>query len=307
MSSNEPVPTPGVDNPAPQNPPANNPTLTISDAFKQVKAVVAPFRQIYGITLETGELRLISHIVRDDPSYNLKSDSNVPIYTVYACDNDEDDDASWAKGRKVFPADISPEMQTAILKFSTCDYSVYSFLPLIANALQKIGALVGWGLVLAKPLFLLHYAETKFSEPMHSMLYIRAASGEEFVADLSIEQFGHSGDTWFTTGIEYLEKYTQDQIILPARPEDFNDLESRLQQSMAFKQREQQGGESKEEKNGESQSQEKAVNGFFADLHTTARTVCEMLDWEHCYSLPANQREAWLDMQTRNILGPGSF
>ncbi len=253
------VPLPDIPNPA------------FYKDFDLVKSIVAPFRQIYGMILEDEPFKIVNRIVKDDPTSGLKSDSNVPIYTIHFT-NDTDEDA-WKTGRAAFPPGVSPEMQMALLKFSTCDFVTFTFLPHIAKALENIGARVEWWYVRMKPRYLIHFEPDEFTEPDHAMIAITTASDEKYVADLSIEQFGYSGQEWFNTSAAFVDNHTSTGIWTVPQKEELAAFEPSLRQ-----------------------------NAFCKSLYHRATKICGELDWTHYFTLPADEREAWIEAKTGVIL-----
>jgi hypothetical protein len=95
-------------------------------------------------------------------------------------------------------------------KFNHCDVSIQFFLIYLEPLLKKIGARVEWLAVCPNPRMVFHWAESiPLPEVRHSVFYITAKTGETFVADFTIEQFGFGEDMWFLPAKEYMQVCTR--------------------------------------------------------------------------------------------------
>jgi len=72
-----------------------------------------------------------------------------------------------------------------------CDYSIKLFLVHLASALAIHNATVKWYTVVVKPSILIHWQhELPILDIRHSVFEITARSGNKYIADFSVEQFG---------------------------------------------------------------------------------------------------------------------
>ena len=182
--------------------------------YDQIKRVLEPFRQIFMTILENAENDCVSH-------FTIDRTYNPAVITLHPA-NGNNFSVS-AKGRAAFPLSIPYDMQTAILKFNQCDLSVLSLLCWIRDALRPTGATVDWLMIVSvRPLSILHYSD---EEPVtrngrHSVLAITTASGEQYIADFTIEQFGYPAELWFLrkqTILHALWRQEQVGALLPRR------------------------------------------------------------------------------------------
>lgn len=239
--------------------------------FDQIKATIEPLRQIFGVLLENTQLRYISHIVPNDTRPQSKGSSPV-VYTVFT-DGSDGGEVRCGKGRAVFPPGTSTEMQTAVLKLDGCDLSLLAFFPHVTDALQKIGARVDWLVVDAEPHILIHYSSEGLSEPIHSVFGITSSSGQQFIADFTIEQFGYEDDCWFSKKSDYLHHCTKDGNFRLAADDEVADLEEDVPR-----------------------------NAHMSSFVETVKNVYDELDWKTYENLPQEERQSWVKTSTQEVL-----
>ncbi|KAI8940656.1 hypothetical protein NX059_001926 [Plenodomus lindquistii] len=107
------------------------------------------------------------------------------------------------------PQDLHISIRKAIPKLNMCDAVTLALLPHVTDILQKINARVDWLTVDFQPLFQLRDEGSNFSGS-HSILSITTSSGEQFIPDFTIEQFGYHERYWLTSKPDYLQSYTMD-------------------------------------------------------------------------------------------------
>jgi hypothetical protein len=116
--------------------------------------------------------------------------------------------------------------QAAYPKLNTCDIACQSMIGPIADKLRETGAKVSWLLIKPRVKFLLRtaasYAHGKQGAAIHSILSITTASGEEYIADFTIEQFGHPKRDWLMKKSKYMEKYAKNgfNVVAPKSHKD---------------------------------------------------------------------------------------
>ena len=235
----------------------------VSDEFDQVKAIVKPFHDMYGAILDNTYFQTITRIVADQVQA-LSSGTISETYTVY------NDKSIWvepesAKGRAAFPPDTSVGMQTSIMKLDSCDTTVAMFLPHLSDNLREIGARVDWVVVDAIPYKIFHYEHEDPTDPQHSVFSITTCSGNQFIADFTIEQFGYDAECWFSRKSAYLELYTEPGSCRLISEDEVAMIESVVAEDVSL---------------------DTSKSGV--------RTLCISMDWETYRRLPSDERFPWL-------------
>lgn len=175
--------------------------------FESIKTLIAPFREILDVVLDECLLKRINHITHSVGS----PDSPFPGLAIHKLHTlSADGEFERVKGTEVFPQDTSPRLQSAARKLNSCDITVNAFLYRLAELLSRVGARVDWYIVRATPLFGMHYDTCNIVAPVHSTFCITTASGTEFIADFTIEQFGYGEEYWFMDQFHYLLECTKD-------------------------------------------------------------------------------------------------
>ncbi|CAA9964566.1 hypothetical protein PTMSG1_07925 [Pyrenophora teres f. maculata] len=102
-----------------------------------------------------------------------------------------------------------PYWRLASYKFMHCDYSIILFLMYLERALARYGATVKWLTVKTRPYVLFHRQyERPDADVRHSVFEITARSGNQYIADFTIEQFGYPGYMWFMNKTVYMFQST---------------------------------------------------------------------------------------------------
>lgn len=122
----------------------------------------------------------------------------------------------------------------------------------------------------------MHYDTAKAVAPVHSVFCITSASGSEFIADFTIEQFGYGEECWFMDKYHYLLKVTKDTEYWVL--DDYEIAETAEEQT----------------------KYESAVQ-----LVTTLRSVYDAIDWTQIRRLPADEQLEWVHTCAREALGRG--
>lgn len=136
-----------------------------------------------------------------------------------------------ARGRDAFPPDVPYWLQTAIMKLDCCDLSLLAFLAPASDLLRKIGARVDWFIVMMKPQVTIKYDGESAGELPHSVFSVTTRSGEQFIADFTLEQYGYDEKFWFNRKIDYLNLHTTNGIYRIVDDEELRDLEDRVRHS----------------------------------------------------------------------------
>jgi len=132
------------------------------------------------------------------------------VYVIHQGPRQATGDACFPRTLATHEPDLAraKDLQDAYLKLNSCDFALESMIESINSKLQGFGAKAEWLLVHARAKFLLKYSEND-TTPWHSVFGITSANGAQFIADFTIEQFGHSRHSWFLTQSDYLDKYTE--------------------------------------------------------------------------------------------------
>jgi len=237
--------------------------------YDQIKRVIEPFRQIFMTILENAENDCVSH-------FTIDRTYNPAVITLHPADGNNFSVS--AKGRAAFPLSIPYDMQTAILKFNQCDLSVLSLLCWIRDALRPTGATVDWLMIVSvRPLSILHYSD---EEPVtrngrHSVLAITTASGEQYIADFTIEQFGYPAELWFLQKADYFTRFVEAGASWRvASAEDMDDAHCDI-----------------------------AECDIQQPIRTCIDAVCKEINWLSYYKLSAEERIPWLEARIRETVG----
>ncbi|KAF1915656.1 hypothetical protein BDU57DRAFT_577453 [Ampelomyces quisqualis] len=243
----------------------------VENSFESIKTLVAPFREIINVTLEESLLARISRITRSTGSSHSAC-PGLPIYTIHT-DPVDGCEVQEVKGIEAFPPEISSQLRSAVLKLNTCDMTVNAFLSRLSDALLSVGARTDWLLVCAEPLFGLHYDVRNLEMPVHSVFCITTASGEEFIADFSVEQFGYDETHWFMDKYQYLVECTKNGIYrIPSNEEIAEAVEGQAQNQIA------------------------------AQMIDIFRLVHDELDWSELVEVPADEQVPWVRSRIRQML-----
>lgn len=120
-----------------------------------------------------------------------------------------------ASGAAAYPQWVSHQLRRSSHKYNHCDYSIRLFLGLFLRRLGEVNAKIEWFAVDAKPLILFHWCYYPLQlKVRHSVFSITTKSGEEYIADFTIEQFGYPSAMWFMEKKEYVAKCTTGQEML---------------------------------------------------------------------------------------------
>jgi hypothetical protein len=162
-------------------------------------------------------------------------------------------------------------MQTAILKLHGCDFSVISFIEWIADALRTIGARVDWLILRPVTRVYIHYDDQPLVDFCHSVFSITSRSGDQFIADFTVEQFGYLEEDWFMPKAEYINTHTTGEWRIAS--EDDQEL-TRYHVS--------------------------SENTLLA-LKTLIDLICNQMDWRVYGTVSVTDRMAWVREQTQEF------
>jgi len=195
----------------------------IEDDFTIIKHLVTPFRDIFRASLENMYTARLSQIIKseapDDTEY-----AGLTVYTLHV-DSSEDHERKFVKPAVAFPPGTSEQVRKAISRRNMCDITVNAFLSRLHDTVRQIGAKADWLEVRAAPLLMLRYKDETLDMTPHSVIVVTTPSGQEFIVDLTIEQFGYDGNNhWFMEKHEYLDQCTVDGCFRVANSDELADI-----------------------------------------------------------------------------------
>lgn len=98
------------------------------------------------------------------------------------------------------------ELCCAFPKLHQCDFAVSNMIGPMSDKLREVGAKVDWVIVSPQVKFYLVRPHEEPGSTWHSMFSITSRSGEMYVVDYTLEQFGHHPDNWFLKESEYRDR-----------------------------------------------------------------------------------------------------
>ena len=166
-----------------------------------MKAILEPFVHIFNTVTDHVESEAISRVELQANTQGWPA--NVPVYTVYSR-GDDGLSQIWARGTAAMPRNAAPKVQRALQKLYLCDMATYSMLPYIKQAVQKVHGRAD-GIIISNvvPRMLLLYPHMGRVVCEHSVCIIASASGEQYIADFTLEQFGFDPDMWLMKRSDY--------------------------------------------------------------------------------------------------------
>jgi hypothetical protein len=172
-------------------------------ATAEVKRVVGLFRDIFGLCSDACRREPIMSIRRMECFWSGKQ-----IYTIRT-GRDFNGESMQVLNAEAFPPGTSENLRKALNVYSMCTMSVIIYLPLLRKALQALGAQVSWHKVLIDPLIVLDFEGQALGTNCHHVFRIKTATGQEYIADFTVEQFGYF-DHWFMEKDKYVPECTVD-------------------------------------------------------------------------------------------------
>ncbi|KAF2819205.1 hypothetical protein CC86DRAFT_432269 [Ophiobolus disseminans] len=182
--------------PLPPSPPITPESHLPTTEFAHLKSFLAPLHKIYTLITTTTAMPRTTHITITLPTTNP-----YPIYTLHT-----NFGGPWMRGAAAFPRDTPRDLQLAISKLDCCDESF-------------IHARVDWLIVTVTPQILLHYSQNPAALHVHSVILVTSASGNQYIADFSIEQFGFDTEMWFMPRVQYEQRVTDGSRVHLAQEE----------------------------------------------------------------------------------------
>jgi hypothetical protein len=101
------------------------------------------------------------------------------------------------------PAGTSPELRAAILALNMCDFGVFATMDAARQMLSGTGVEIEWISVKMQPRFLLETGVQTMLPP-HSIILITDLDTQQYIADFTVQQMGHSEEKWFCKVEDYV-------------------------------------------------------------------------------------------------------
>jgi hypothetical protein len=174
--------------------------------YDEIKAIVEPYWALFNTALEHEQKPRIHHLTTSHQS------TISPIIVITKHSLTINGRLHEESGDLAYPAGTSKYLQRQISKFNKCDFSIQVFLQYLSPLLGKIGAEIEWFTVFSNPRVVFHWVN-RIPDPRvrHSVFLITARSGEQFVADFTVEQFGFEPEMWFMKREEYVRTCVLDK------------------------------------------------------------------------------------------------
>lgn len=183
-------------------------------------AVLEPLRTVFDELCEYLPKPKVSLIV-EDQALEGSSHLQETTYTMYR-------DATrreYVAGDASLPHGTPARLRNAYLKTNLCDLSLFAFFPHVANVLGQVDAQVDWLLLEMQPLLRLRFHDGMLpDQAFHSVFIITTSSGEQFIADFTIEQFGYPSRCWLTPKWDYLDEFSVDGTLSIVTDEYINSV-----------------------------------------------------------------------------------
>ncbi|KAF2243099.1 hypothetical protein BU26DRAFT_570502 [Trematosphaeria pertusa] len=102
-----------------------------------------------------------------------------------------------------------PHIRSAYKLLNLCDASLWVTIKAATKAFKDTGVAVAWYLVQPQPQLIFVDEDQEPVITTHSVFVVSdTMDGARYVADFTIEQFGHDAGAWFGTWAEYTERFT---------------------------------------------------------------------------------------------------
>jgi hypothetical protein len=179
------------------------PRPSCQDEHGEIKAIVEPYWTLFNTALDHEHKPRIDHLTTTQ-QFIIS-----PIIVITKHSLIINGRLHEESGDLAYPTGTSKHLQRQISKFNKCDFSIQVFLRYLSPLLEKIGAEIEWLTVCSNPRVVFHWSNRKPDPRVrHSVFLITAKSGEQFVADFTVEQFGFGPEMWFTKREEYARACT---------------------------------------------------------------------------------------------------
>jgi hypothetical protein len=182
--------------------------------YNEIKAKTEPYWHLFNFALDHEIRRPIVYLTTTAPIlYNpaIIYQPSPAIVTEYA--NSVIEDGKWvtSAGALAYPPGTPTHIRRQSQKFNWCDNSIKIFLYYLLPLMQEIGAKIEWLTVTSNPRVVYHWFNcSPRPDIRHSVFLITSRTGEQYVADFTIEQFGFEEEMWFTKREEYMDMCTLD-------------------------------------------------------------------------------------------------
>ncbi|KAF2865818.1 hypothetical protein BDV95DRAFT_651916 [Massariosphaeria phaeospora] len=246
--------------------------------YEQMKAILEDYEQIYDVA--SCHLTVSYMPMSSITMHYVPMTEGVPIpdtiYTIHV-DHARCADVSRELPKtldEALPAGTPPYLARAVQKLNLCDHALEVMKDAIAEKLREIGARVEWLRLIPLPRFIVHSSDEPPQVYTHSVFAITSASGAQYIADFTIEQFGFDRSMWFMTCSDYMEQCSEDGNWWLHTEEDQLEMDSMRPPSDV--------------------QDEAAVKGIVDGL-------CARLNWDELYSMAGEDRIEYIRGQATTV------
>jgi hypothetical protein len=177
--------------------------------YDEIKAILEPYWHLFNFALEYEQRRRILYLTTTRHFIHGPS-----IITQHLDPTIEDGRYIVSAGALAYPTGTPRTIRRQCNKYNFCDTSIHIFLTYLLPALQMIGAKIEWHTVISNPRIVFHYSTSKPRPKVrHSVFLITSKTGQQFIADFTIEQFGFKPQMWFMKKESYVRKCTLDEPV----------------------------------------------------------------------------------------------
>jgi hypothetical protein len=177
------------------------PSQSMDATTAEVKRIVGLFRDIFNACNNGCDREPVTSIHRKEFQWSSKQ-----VYAI-SIGRDANGERMQVPNAETYPSGTSEDMRKSINLYSLCTLSVVTYLEQLRKALQALGAEVSWHEVVINPRIVLTFKDRNSGTPYHHVFRIKTATGQEYIADFTIEQFGYF-DHWFMEKDKYLNECT---------------------------------------------------------------------------------------------------
>jgi hypothetical protein len=177
--------------------------------YEEIKAILELYWHLFNFALEYERKRCILYLTTT--RHFIYSPS---VITQHLDSTVENGRYIARAGALAYPTGTPETIRRQSDKYDQCDTSIRVFLIYLLPALKMIGAKIEWHTVISNPKVVFHYSTFK-PEPKvrYSVFLITSKTGQQFIADFTIEQFGFKPRMWFMKKEDYVRKCTLDKLV----------------------------------------------------------------------------------------------
>jgi len=179
--------------------------------YDEILTILEPYWHIFNLVLEYEPRVCVDHYFKPGIPTTITETERISPNGDYI----------QAYGSFVYASGVSELLRRGSSKFNHCDFSIYLFLCVFEPLLSHVRATIAWLAVEAKPKWVIHWKGYR-PDPLvrHSVFSIKSRSGDEYIADFTIEQFGFESEFWLMCRRDYEVLCTTGKERRQPRPEE---------------------------------------------------------------------------------------